>query len=136
MAFALTITILTSSTNSSAEVLAKIKTSGMIFKDTLEVLAFDDPDITGATCFVTLPKRALSLEDQSDTSISCRKVGEITGKISSREKIFRNRKSVFFKSMYVDRIFDEKRNVLVYVSYTKKLSGDNASNSISVIPLN
>ena len=34
--------------------------------------------------------------------------------------------------MYVDRIYDKKRNVLVYVSYTEKLSGDNANNSISI----
>lgn len=136
LTFALIFIALTGVSISIAETLATIKTSGMIFKDTLEVLAFDDPDVAGATCFVTLPKRALSMEDQTDTSISCRKVAEITGKMTSREKIFRNRKSVFFKSMFVDRIFDEKRNVLVYVSYTKKLSGDNASNSISVIPLN
>ncbi len=122
--------------DAEAEKLATIKTSGILFKDTLEVLAFDDPDIKGATCFVTMPKRALSIEDQTDTSISCRKVSEIKGNISSKQKIFKNKKSWFFKSMYVDRIFDKKRNVIIYVSYTKKMSGDNANNSISVISLN
>jgi catabolite regulation protein CreA len=91
-----TFLVLAAASISVAETLATIKTTGVIFKDTLEVLAFDDPDISGATCFVTLPKRTLSLEDQSDTSISCRKVGKLTGNISSREKIFRNRKSLFF----------------------------------------
>lgn len=119
-----------------AERIAKIETSGLIFKDSLEVHAFDDPYIDGVTCYVNLPKRTLSIEDQSNTSISCRKVGEISGTLKSRQKIFKQKKSWFIKSLYIDRIYDRKRNVLVYVSYTKKLSGDNASNSISVVALN
>lgn len=119
----------------SAEMLTKIKTSGMVIKDTLEVHAYDDPNIEGVTCYVTLPKRSLSLVDQTNTSISCRKTGVIKGAIKSQKQIFRAKKSWLIKSMYVDRVYDSKRNVLVYVSYTKKLSGDNASNSVSVVVL-
>lgn len=118
-----------------AERLALIETSGMIFKDKLEVLAFDDPDIKGVTCFITMPKRSLSFEDQTNTSISCRKISKISGLVGSKKKIFRGNKSLFFKSMYVDRVYDKKRSSLLYVSYTEKLSGDNASNSISVVTL-
>ena len=32
-----------------------------------------------------------------------------------------------------NRIYDKKRNVLIYASYTSKLSGDNANNSVSVV---
>ena len=35
------------------EQLGTIKTSGMIFKDTLEIHAFGDPTIFGVTCYVT-----------------------------------------------------------------------------------
>ena len=120
----------------SAERIAKIETSGIFFKDTLEVHAFDDPYVKGVTCYVTLPKRTLSIEDQTNTSISCRKVGKISGELESRKKIFKQAKSWFIKSLYIDRIYDGKRNVLAYVSYTEKMSGDNASNSVSVVALN
>ena len=120
----------------NAELLHRITTSGLIIKDTLEVHAFDDPDIAGITCYVTLPKRTLSIEDQTDTSISCRRTGKISGEMASKQRIFKENKSWFIKTMFIDRIYDKKRNVLVYVSYTKKLSGDNANNSVSVVALN
>lgn len=119
-----------------AEELAVIKTSGIFIKDKLVVLAFDDPDIKGITCYVTSPKRALSFTDQTDASISCRQIKkQIQGKLASRQKIFKQKKNLFFKSMFIDRIYDKNRHVLIYVSYTKKTSGDNANNSISVVPL-
>jgi len=132
--FILTLAALT--TTAYAEKIGTIATSGWIIKDTLEVHAFNDTDIEGVTCYVTLPKRTLSIEDQTDTSISCRKVGKVSGDISSSARIFKNKKSWFMKSLYIDRIYDRKRNVLVYVSYTAKLSGDNANNSVSVVALN
>ena len=115
--------------------IGEIKTSGLLFKDRLEVHVFKDPDIKGVVCYITTPKRALSFVDQTDSSISCRKVAKINGKLYSRKRIFKKSKSWLFKSLYVDRIFDRDNNVLVYVSYTSKLSGDNANNSISVVAL-
>ena len=123
-------------TTAYAEKIGTIATSGWLIKDTLEVHAFDDPNIGGISCYVTLPKRSFSIEDQTDTSISCRKVGKVTGDLGSKSRIFKNKKSWFMKSLYIDRIYDHKRNVLVYVSYTAKLSGDNANNSVSVVALN
>lgn len=117
----------------SAEKIGEIKTSGIVFKDKLEILAFNDPGIKGVTCYVTSPKKSLSFEDPTDASISCRKTGEIKGVMRSGKRIFKNSKGLFVKSLYVDRIYDYKRKVLVYVSYTGKLSGTNANNSISVV---
>lgn len=119
-----------------AQHLGTIETSGMVFKDRLKTHAFDDPTIKGVTCFVTLPKRTLAIEDQTDTSIACRKVGKIEGNLVSQKQIFKHSKSWFLKSLYVDRIWDAKRKSLVYVSYTKKMAGDNANNSVSVVTLN
>jgi CreA protein len=115
--------------------LAVIKTSGVVFKDKLKVLAFDDPDIKGITCYVTLPSRALSFTDQTDSAISCRQTGIIQGNIVSKSRIFKNKKGIFVKSLFVDRVYDKKRNVLIYVSYTSKMSGDNANNSVSVVTI-
>lgn len=119
----------------SAEKLYEVKTSGLMFKDKLEVHAFNDPDINGIVCYYTMPKRTLSFEDQTNTSISCRKIGEIKSGLSTKRNILSASKSWLFKSLKMDRIYDKKRNVLIYVTYTKKLSGDNASNSISVVPV-
>ena len=118
-----------------AEKIATIETSGILFKDTLEIHAFDDPTINGVTCYVSTPKKSLSFSDPSNVSISCRKVGEINGDITSSPRIFKKSKNLFFKNLYVDRFFDSKRNVLIYVAYTEKMTGNNASNSISVVAL-
>lgn len=123
------------STALSAEKLYVTKTSGILIKDSIEVHAFDDPYISGITCYFTLSKRSLSIEDQTDTSISCRQVGPVNGKLATQSNIMNASKSWFFKSLKMDRIYDSKRNVLIYFTYTKKMSGDNASNSISVVPL-
>lgn len=111
------------------------KTSGLFVKDSLEVHAFDDPDVPGVVCYYTLPKRSLSFEDQTDTSLSCRQVGPITGEIESERHIMKASKNWMFKNLRMDRVYDEKRNVIVYVTYTTKMEGDNAGNSISVVPI-
>ena len=120
-----------------AERITVIETSGLLFKDTLEVHAFDDPTIGGITCYVTTPKKSLSFADPTNVSISCRKFKNIDmSTVSSKERIYKKSKNVFVKSLYVNRIYDRTRNVLIYVAYTDKLTGSNASNSISVVVLN
>lgn len=131
---ALTISMLSLTAN--AEMIARVETSGMFFKDHLEIHAFNDPTIKGISCYVTMPKRSLSFEDQSNSSISCRQVGTISGNLTAAKSVFTGSKGAFFKSFRVDRFYDKARNVMVYLAYTKKLSGDNASHSISVVPLN
>jgi len=78
----------------------------------------------------------MSFEDQTNSSISCRQVGTISGTLTSAKSVFSAKKGAWFKSFRVDRFYDKSRNVMVYLAYTKKLSGDNASHSISVVPLN
>ena len=121
--------------SAQAEKLYKAKTSGLVLKDSIELHVVDDPDIKGIACYFTLPKRSMSISDQTNTSISCRKVGKISGKIKSKKKVFSASKSWLVKKLVIDRIYDKKRNALVYMSYTKKMSGDNASNSVSVVVL-
>lgn len=118
-----------------AEQIGSVTTSGFMFKDKLNIVVFDDPYIHGVSCYVTMPSKTMSFEDQTNSAISCRQVGDISGDIKSQRHIFTKSKSVFFKHLSMDRIYDKKRNVLVYFSYTEKLSGENASSSISVVPL-
>lgn len=121
---------------SYAEVIGKSNAKGLVFKDKLEVHAFDDPFIKGVTCYTTYYDRALTWNDSSSVSLSCRKTGPISGKLESRNHIFAQSKNFFFKETVVDRYYDSKRKVLVYVTYTKATSGENASNSISVVVVN
>lgn len=123
-------------TNAYAEEIGSSKTSGMLFKDTLTVHAEDDPDFENVVCYTTdVEIGGPNLENPSSSSIACRLVGKFKGTPSSKRKVFSRTKNPFFKRLVVDRFYDAKRNVLVYLSYTKKLSGTNASHSISVVPL-
>lgn len=119
----------------NAEQIGRVETSGFLMKDSIEIHAFNDPNYKNITCYVTMPKRSLSFDDQTNSSISCRKLTnkKIIG--SFAKNIFQASKGIFAKKLTVDRFFDKRRNALVYIAYTKKLTGDNASHSISVVPL-
>lgn len=109
--------------------------------------AFDDPDIAGATCYVSRAKTggikgSLGLaEDTSDASITCRQTGPISlpkdvvnGKRDG-EQVFRKSTSFLFKKLQVVRFYDQKRNVLVYLTYSDKLIDGSPKNSISAIEI-
>jgi len=120
----------------NARIIGVAEAKGIFIKDKIEVLAFDDPDISGITCYTTYYNKALSFEESSSVSLSCRKTGKISGNITTKKNIFSISKSIFFKKTVVDRFFDQKRQVLVYLTYTKNISGNNASNSISIVVIN
>lgn len=115
--------------------------------DKIVIEAFDDPDIPGATCYVSRAKTggisgSLGLaEDTSDASIACRQTGSITlppkvvsGKQDGR-RVFKKSTSILFKKLQVVRFYDQKRNALVYLSYSDKLVDGSPKNSISTIVL-
>jgi len=118
-----------------ADTIGAVTTSGIIFKDSITIKAFDDPDYPGIVCYVTMPERSLSWNDPSDTSISCRLVGDKPTNPAPRADVFSEAKNPFFKVTRVDRFYDARRGVLVYLSYTRKTSGENHSHSNSVVPL-
>ena len=105
------------------------------------VEAFDDPDIPGVSCFVSRAKTggisgSLGLaEDTSDASIACRQTGPITlpEEIEEGEQVFRQRTSILFKKLQVVRFYDEKRNTLVYLSYSDKLIDGSPKNALSAV---
>lgn len=105
------------------------------------VEAFDDPDISGVSCFVSRAKTggikgSLGLaEDTSDASIACRQTGDITlpEELEEGEQVFRQRTSILFKKIQVVRFFDETRNTLIYLSYSDKLIDGSPKNSLSAV---
>jgi len=109
--------------------------------------AFDDPDITGVTCYVSRAKKggvsgALGLaEDTADASISCRQVGpiQVPDRVANRkadgEQVFKEHLSLLFKTLQVVRFYDAKRNTLVYLTYSDKLVEGSPKNSVSAVPI-
>jgi CreA protein len=115
--------------------------------DKIVVEAFDDPDIKGATCYLSRAKTggisgAVGVaEDTSDASIDCRQVGpivlpeEVRSGDADGEEVFKKSTSLLFKSIQVVRFYDAKRNVLVYLVYSDKVIEGSPKNSISTIPV-
>lgn len=115
--------------------------------DKIVIEAFDDPEISGATCYLSRAKTGGVggmvgvAEDTSDASIACRQIGPISlpenvknGKEDGKE-VFKKSTSLLFKSLQVVRFYDAKRNVLVYLSYSDRVIEGSPKNSISIIPV-
>ena len=105
------------------------------------VEAFDDPEVSGVSCFVSRAKTggisgSLGLaEDTSDASIACRQTGpiEISGPLEDGEEVFGRRTSILFKRVQVVRFHDEARATLVYLTYSDRLIDGSPKNAISAV---
>lgn len=108
----------------------------------IEVIAFDDPKVENSVCFLSRPKTggiggALGMaEDKSDVGIACRAIGplRIKTQFNSGELAFDESRSPLFKKLRVVRMWDQKRQVIVYLAYSDKLIDGSPKNSISVVP--
>jgi CreA protein len=99
------------------------------------------------TCHVAYFERGLIdrlqkgnwFEDPSNSSIACQQTGPITiGDISlyeEGEEIFKNRTSLIWKQLVVNRIFDKQNNTLVHLSHSRQVQDGSAKMSISTVPL-
>lgn len=107
------------------------------------VQAFDDPKVQGVSCHISQAKKggisgAFGLaEDPAQFSIACRQVGPISinEKLPKQETAFTEDTSILFKETRVVRLFDAKRNTLVYVAISRKLIDGAPANSISTVPI-
>lgn len=107
------------------------------------VQAFDDPKVQGVSCHISQAKAggisgALGVaEDPSQFSIACRQIGPIVikDKLPEEETAFTESTSLFFKETKVSRMFDAKRNTLIYVAISRKIIDGAPANSISTVPI-
>lgn len=111
------------------------------------VEAFDDPDVSNVTCYISRAKTGgikggLGLaEDTSDAAISCQQVGPIvlTDKIKNAgdrgDVVFQKRTSLVFKKLQVVRFYDQKRNSLIYLTYSDRLVDGSPKNALSAVPV-
>ncbi len=111
--------------------------------DKIRLDVFDDEKIEGIACYLSRAETggysgALGFaEDTSDASLDCRQVGPISIKepFEKGELVFRERRSLIFKSMKVLRFCDAKRNALVYLVYSERVIEGSPKNSVSAVPI-
>ena len=111
------------------------------------VEAFADPQVAGVTCHIVHFDRSVIdrltkgnwFENPSNSAISCVQTGPITiGKIAlgpKGEEVFSQRMSLFFKSIAVRRIYDQKNNTLIYVAYSRQIKDASAKMGLSTVSL-
>ncbi len=111
--------------------------------DSINVVAVPDPLVAGVVCYLSRAQKggyrgALGLaEDTSDASIDCRQVGPIRmlGSFDEGDSVFRERRSLVFKSLKVVRFCDTTHNTLVYLSYSERVIEGSPKNSVSAVPI-
>jgi CreA protein len=111
--------------------------------DKVCVMAFDDPKITGVSCHISQArtggvKGGLGVaEDPSLFAIACRQTGPIVlpEKLPKDESVFSESTSLIFKNTKVIRMFDERRNTLVYVAISKRVIEGSPMNALSTVPI-
>jgi len=134
-----------------SRLIGEIQGSGLIFKDTLSVESFDDPKVKGVTLYISNFQRPLNerlqkdfFSDPSYASVSCAKTGPVSvaDNIKMNEEVFEEAKSLLFKTLRVQRIYDQEKNTVVYVSFNTRLDKNTDNNksrfksSICAVSLN
>jgi CreA protein len=129
----------------TAEVVGEVDVDWLGNDLIIEALA--DPEVEGVTCHITYFERGIIdrlqkgnwFEDPSNSSISCRQTGPIKigdiDRSDEGEEVFRERRSIVFKSLRVKRIFDEKNQTLIYISHAREIQNGSAKMSLSTVPL-
>jgi catabolite regulation protein CreA len=99
------------------------------------------PFFPGVTLYISNFQRPLTerlskdfFSDPSDASVSCAKtsaVVEIADNIAvgkGGEEVFEESKSLLFKTLRVQRIYDKEKNTVVYVSFNTRLDKNDDTN--------
>lgn len=113
----------------------------------ISVEAIADPDVKGVVCHLAYFNRSLIdrlqqgnwFEDPSYSAIDCNAMGPITvGNISMAkggEEIFKQGRSLIWKSLRVNRVYDKDNNALIYLAHAREVQQGSGKMSLSVVPL-
>lgn len=114
----------------------------------IAVEAVQDPEVKGVVCHVAYFNRSLIdrlqqgnwFEDPSYSAIDCAVSGPVTvGKISlsaGGDEIFKQQRSLIFKSLRITRVYDKVNNTLLYLAHARELQLGSGKMSLSSVPLN
>jgi catabolite regulation protein CreA len=134
---------LAASAAESPTVVGSLKGSGLVFKDTLQIERFEDPKIRGVVLYISNFDKPLTekigkgnfFNDPSYASVACARSGggpvsvaDNIGKGPQGEEVFEEARSLLFKTLRVQRIYDEDKRTAVYVSYNTRLDKNDDSN--------
>ena len=110
--------------------------------------AVADPEVQGVTCHLAYFNRSFIdrlqqgnwFEDPSYSALDCSVTGPITiGDINTRaggEEIFKEGRSLIWKSLRVTRVYDQANNALIYLAHAREIQQGSGKMSLSVVPLN
>ena len=113
----------------------------------IAIEAVEDLDVKGVVCHVAYFNRSLIdrlqqgnwFEDPSYSAIDCAASGPVTvgdiSKAAGGEEIFKQQRSLIWKSLRVTRVWDEANNSLVYLAHARELQLGSGKMSLSVVPL-
>ena len=113
----------------------------------ISIDAVADPEVDGVVCHLAYFNRSFLdrlsqgnwFEDPSYSALDCSVVGPITiGDIATKpggEEIFREGRSLIWKSLRVTRVYDAANNALIYLAHARELQQGSGKMSLSVIPL-
>jgi catabolite regulation protein CreA len=126
-----------------SQVIGQITGSGLVFKDTLQVESFEDPKIRGVTLYISNFQRPINerlssaknfFSDPSSAAVACARTGQkviVADNINTTpagEEVFKESKSLLFKSLKVQRIFDTEHNTVIYVSFNTRIDKNDDDN--------
>ena len=123
-----------------SRLVGEIAGSGIVFKDTLNIESFDDPKVKGVTLYISNFQRPLNerlakdfFNDPSFASVACAKTGPtaVADNINvskQGEEVFEENRSLLFKQLRVQRIYDKEKNTVIYASFNTRLDKGSDNN--------
>jgi catabolite regulation protein CreA len=124
-----------------SKVVGALKGSGLVFKDTLQIERFEDPKVQGVVLYISNFDRPITeklsggnfFNDPSYASVACARTGPISiadniAKGPQGEEVFEESRSLLFKTLRVQRVYDEEKKTVVYVSYNTRFDKNDDTN--------
>lgn len=96
------------------DIIGRINDIGSNPSERTTVYVFQDPDVPGVSCYLSIPENGISV---SPTNMAIRfvKTGPITQRPSNRSRVFTIAQLPIFRLLKIDRIYDSQRNAIVYL---------------------
>jgi catabolite regulation protein CreA len=106
-----------------SKVVGQLKGSGLVFKDTLSIERFEDPKVKGVVLYISNFDRPVTekfskgnfFNDPSYASVACARTGQKVAvasninKTPQGEEVFEESRSLLFKTLRVQRVYDEEK---------------------------
>lgn len=126
----------------SKRTVGEVTTSGLVFKDTLKIEAFDDPKVDGVQLYLSDFSRPVTeklakgdvFSDPSQGGLTCSHKGKVIVSAAAStkldgEEVFSEARSLLFKSLKVRRIVDREGETVIYAVYSQRLDKNEDSNN-------